>query len=301
MSEVNRIPLKQIVTVTFTDEHGIEHRQQEEFGPNVTHQEILDRFTQSGGLQLERINLDALYATKLMHRGLTPPAAKRMSYSVEQRCERYGIAPRDLGNTLDALHNIHRTGNQTATYSNDVRRRALTVMLDMYGACPFVDADKTIDQARQTPWVRLIEFSGDISLAVLSGTTVTSTSAAVAYMAGAYAAGQFAAVKTAATTGAVLKGTLLGTVATLGAAGATGLTSVCALGSYAYWESIVSSYRDVWDNEFARDAYLFHRMRDHHDLPHAPRASLCHHADGRWTNWHDELFAWKQGRGNVYN
>ena len=219
--------------------------------------------------------------------------------SLLQRCERYQTTPTEVLNTLTALHNIHRTGNKHRDYGDDMRERVLSVALELYGSAVLRTPHDQVQDARKVAWTRIIEFSGDMTLTALTSTAMTGTAACATYMAGAYAGAQLAAVKTAATTGAAAKAGLLGGAAVIGSATMGLVTAGVGVFSVAWWIGTINAYRDTWDNNFARDAWFFHKMRDHHVLPDNGRhRRICNHTNGDWTTLNNRYVAWRKGWGN---
>lgn len=246
------------------------------------------------------LNAQAVRAIAVMFRQHTPERMAQMVPYLLQRCGAHGTTPVAVSNILAYLHAIHVTGDRSQEYPAAERRKALAVMLDLYGVSPAQNANSIINDARAGSWTRTIKFSGDLTLTALSTTSLTGTAVAATYMTGAYAAGQIAAIKGAATTAGAAKATALATVATLGAAAFGTATVAVGVGSAIYWAAMIDAYRDVWDNDFAKDAWLLHVMRDHHGFGTVggPRTSVCNHPNRQWTSPTDAFNAWRLGRGH---
>ena len=241
----------------------------------------------------------AVPAIHMMHGGVSTADARQMVPSLLQRCERYQTTPTEVLGTLTALHHIHRSGNRHRDIGDVVRERALSVALEMYGSAVLRTPQEQIRDAREVAWTRIIEFSGDLTLTALATTSITGTAAAATYMTGVYAGAHLAAAKTAASTGAVAKAGLLGGAAVIGSAAIGLVTAGVGAFSVAWWMGTIDAYRDTWDNNFARDAWFFHKMRDHHVLAdNGQYQRSCNHSNGDWTTLNNRYVAWKKGWGS---
>ena len=239
--------------------------------------------------QAPGLNPATVAAVGIVHKSHTTERMLQMAPYLEGRCQAYGTTPAEVAMTLMALHNIHVGGSRLPHITTALRNKALSVALAMYGTTGVMEPQTAIDKARRQPWTRTIEFSADLTLTALAGTAITGTAAAATYLAGAWVGAKAAEYKIAGTVGTKASagvGLIAGGVGTA----ILGLgTSVAAIGTVAWCYNIVEAYRDVWDNEFSRDAFFCHKMRDHHVLPEDDHYIHCHHANNGWSSINNQL------------
>jgi len=237
------------------------------------------------------LNPDAVMAVGIIYESHTQERMQHMVPYLEDKCQMYDITPAEVATTLIALHNIHQGGNKSGTISEAKRNKALSVALEMYGATAVVEPQSAIDNARRQPWVRTIEFSGEVALTALLTTSITCTAAAATYMTGAWAGAKFGSMKAATAFGAKAKAGILAIAGAVGV-GALGVVTIAGgVGSFYWWVVTIQAYRDVWDNNFAKDAFFFHKIRRHHVLPDNDRYVQCLHVDMAWTSPNASLIA----------
>lgn len=203
--------------------------------------------------------------------------------AIAARCQLHNMSLQDYIDTCGAMLDHPYTGLLHARYDGPCRTKALTIALEVYGMTLIKPAEEQIREGRSMPWTRLTSLFGDGALAGLAGYGAISTTLAATKMAASYAAGQAASFKAAAGMGAKMKVGALATGAALGAA-TLGLAAAGAgVASAVSWYAVIHTYRDVFDNEGARDAYMFHRLRSHGVAP-GMAARTCRHLDGTYTS-----------------
>lgn len=240
------------------------------------------------------LNPNSVAAVGMIHKTHTLERMRQMVPYLEGKCRIYNTTPAEVAITLMALHNIHWGGNQSETISEATRNKVLGVALEMYGATASQPAQAAIDNARQQPWTRTIAFAGETALTALMTTSITGTAAAATYMAGAWVGAKIGSAKAAATLGGKFKAGALATAGTVGTVALGATTAVAGGASVIWWASTIHAYRDVWDNSFAKDAFFFHQMRDHHVLP-GNATDSCRHRSGEWTSINKAMVVGKRG------
>lgn len=205
--------------------------------------------------------------------------------------------PEAILETLQALHQVHTLSSaQQKQVTHAQRSAALLVLIDICDLGILREPMDVLSEARAMPWTRLVQFSGAEGLGAVMDTMITGALASATYQAGVECGRRVAQLKTLSLTakaiglgaGAVASGAVTG----LGAA-ASGLYAVNAVRVHY---ATIQAFRDVWDNDFSRDAFFVHRMRDH---VVASRESndpdpTCRHTNSAWTPPHAKMRAkWK--------
>lgn len=212
-------------------------------------------------------------------------------------CTQQHVSPLEVLEMFRTFQKVHDTSaQQRRACSEHLRTQALTIMLAMYGLDQVRPSEEQIAAARRLNWSRLITFSGEVALLPLANLVLgQSTLVAASQWCALVALRQATEAKVAVTLLGKMKCYGLASAAALGAtltAGGAG-----ALGALALYQAYtaITAFRDVWDNGFSRDAYLFHnvyvresRLRQDRTLARAmqgwtpPSRRMAHWVGQRW-------------------
>lgn len=203
-----------------------------------------------------------------------------------EACAARGCQPLMVLDTMHALHRVHEIdAADRAAFSHDRRTDALMILIEICDMGVVREPEDVLKDARRMPWTRLIHFAQAETIGGLTDSLITGSLAAATYQAGISCGQQLVGVKAA---GLTAKGVSLGVgaaasgvVTGLGAA-ATGYYAVNAVKVHY---RTVQAFRDVWDNDFSRDAFYMHRVRDHILAARQPegREPYCKHINSAWT------------------
>lgn len=202
----------------------------------------------------------------------------------QEALRRYRITAQQMYDVMHALEAYTHTGQlDTLSFDTDLRHRALSVQIAVSGLAGLEPPAVIIAQGRSVPWTRLTLFLGDGTLSALAGLGLVGTTAAAACMTAMAAGSQVAGLKSAAGVTAKLKTAVSAVGYGVGATAAGVLTTIAGVATFGYWHDCIQAYRDVWDSEVGRDAYLCHRLKVHGVVP-GQVADICNHADGAFTS-----------------